>query len=220
LTLRVVVVAVALCWLGTPLAAQADRLLPVDEAPRSPDFFAFRARLLVALARRDTTALLEAVAPEIRNSFGGDNGASDFRTRWRLQDPGSELWPELAAVLALGGTFENDSTFVAPYVFTRFPDSLDAFEYVAVIGENVRVRAEPALTAPILARVSFEVVGRARKPPRALTPSEAALWEPLQLADGRVGYVARAFLRSPIGYRAAFVRRGGRWLMTLFVAGD
>ena len=160
------------------------------------------------------------MAPEIRNSFGDDNGVPAFRTRWRLQDPGSELWPELVAVLALGGTFENDSTFVAPYVFSRFPDSLDAFEHVAVIGENVRVRTEPALTARVLVRVSFEVVRRARKPPRAPTPSEAALWEPIELADGRVGYVAREFLRSPVGYRAAFVRRGGRWLMTLFVAGD
>ena len=214
---------IALLILGchaVPATGQTAKLLPVDEASRQPDFFAFRARLLVALARRDTSALLRTVAPEIRNSFGDDNGVAAFRRRWRLEAQDSELWGELAAVLALGGTFENDSTFVAPYVFGRWPAGFDSFEYLAVIASNVRVRFKPSFTAPVLARVSFELVKRAPTTPSPLTPAEGAFWEPVQFRNCQIGYVAKELLRSPVGYRAVFARRNGGWAMVTLIAGD
>ena len=210
-----------LCWLDAlPATGQSAGLLPQDEASRQPDFFTFRARLLVSLAQRDTLTLLNGIASEIRNTFGDDNGVDAFRRRWRLTEPDSELWSELATVLALGGTFQNDSTFVAPYTFSRWPAEYDAFDYLAVVGSGVRVRGEPSLTAPVLTRLGFEVVQRARTPRRSLTTAEAALWEPIQLRDGRIGYIARRWLRSPVGYRAVFMRRGLEWIMVSFIAGD
>ena len=59
-----------------PATGQASKFLPHDEASQQPDFFSFRARLLVSLAGRDTTGLLNVVAPEIRNTFGDDNGVN------------------------------------------------------------------------------------------------------------------------------------------------
>jgi hypothetical protein len=60
-------------------AAQAPRtLLPVDEAVSRPDFFTFRARLAAAVAQRDTAAILEVIHPDIKSSFGGDDGIEDF----------------------------------------------------------------------------------------------------------------------------------------------
>jgi len=203
-----------------PATGQASKFLPHDEASQQPDFFSFRARLLVSLAGRDTTGLLNVVAPQIRNTFGDDNGVAAFRRLWRLDAPDSEVWGELTAVVALGGTFENESTFVAPYVFSRWPSQYDAFDYLAVIASNVRVRSEPSSTAPVVARVGFEVVQRAGRAPKALTPAEVALWEPIKLSSGRIGYMAKQFLRSPIGYRAVFIRRDNRWVMASFIAGD
>ena len=203
-----------------PAVAQAGKLLPVDHAVRQPDFFSFRAGLLRALAGRDTIEVLKVVAPHIRNTFGDDNGSAAFRRLWRLEAPDSELWEELTAVLALGGTFENESTFVAPYVFSRWPSRYDAFEYLAVIGSGVRIRSEPDSKATMVGKVSFEVVQRGRTNSRSLTTAEAESWEPIRLGLGRVGYVAKRFLRSPVGYRAYFVRHDGRWTMTTFIAGD
>jgi hypothetical protein len=108
-------------------------------------------------------AVFSFVPPETHQAAASDR----FRRGWRLEALDSELWSELAAVLALGGTLESDSTFVAPYVFSRWPASYDAFDYLAVIASNVRVRAEPSSTAPILRRVSFEVVQRGPKNPQA-----------------------------------------------------
>ena len=211
----------ALCCIGVPRAAgQAAKLLPEDQAARQPDFFSFRAGLLSALARRDTAAVLNIVAPQIRNTFGDDNGSAAFRRLWRLEAPDSELWGALTAVLALGGTFEDDSTFVAPYVFSRWPSRYDAFDYLAVVGSGVRIRSEPRSNATVLGKASFGVVQRARAGPRPLTTAEAEAWEPVQLAQGGVGYMAKRLLRSPVDYRAYFVRHQGRWTMTTFIAGD
>jgi hypothetical protein len=218
---RAALVLLGLCWIRVPVAVgQADKLLPQDHAVRQPDFFSFRAGLLGALARRDTAMVLQVVAPHIRNTFGDDNGSTAFRRLWRLETPDSELWEKLTAVLALGGTFENESTFVAPYVFSRWPSRYDAFDHLAVIGSAVRIRSEPDSQAAILGKVGLEVVQRARPGSRALTTAQAEAWEPIQLGAGRVGYVARQFLRSPIDYRAYFVRHDGRWTMTTFLAGD
>jgi hypothetical protein len=208
------------CLYPIPATGQATKFLPHDEASRQPDFFSFRAQLLVSLARRDTAGLFNVVAPQIRNTFGDDNGVAAFRRLWRLEAPDSEVWGELTAVLALGGTFENESTFVAPYVFSRWPSHHDAFEYLAVIASDVRVRSEPSSTGPVVTRVGFELVQRARIAPTALTPAQAAAWEPIQLNSGRIGYMAKQFLRSPISYRAVFLRRDTRWVMASFVAGD
>jgi hypothetical protein len=43
---------------------------------------------------------------------------------------------------------------------------------------------------------------------------------PIQLDDGRQGYVHSRYLRSPIDYRASFTLIDGQWRMTSSIAGD
>ena len=204
------------------LAGQASRpteLLPVDEAVQRPEFFTFRAHLQAAVARRDWTALLAVVHPNIRNSFGPDEGLTTFREQWREGAPDSPIWSELGAVLALGGSFDAGGSFVAPYVFSRWPGSRDAFEHVAVAGSRVRVRASARPDADVLAIVSYAILPRARAGGVLLTDDEGR-WTSVALPDGRAGYVAARYARSPIDYRAIFSEASGRWQMMAFVAGD
>jgi hypothetical protein len=49
-------------------------------------------------------------------------------------------------------------TFAASYVFGRWPEPFDSFEHVAVLGANVRVRAEPGPQGRILTALTFDVV--------------------------------------------------------------
>jgi len=211
-----IVLAIASAGLALAQAAapaQPRSLVPVDEAATQPDFFAFRAQLQTAIARRDADAVLDVVSPAIRVTFGDANGRAAFEKHWRIRDPGSPLWSELGAVLALGGAFQGVDTFVAPYVFARWPEKIDAFAHIAVIGHNVRVRAKPSVDAPVLTAVSFAILGR----PGA---ARDAGWVGVQLTDGRRGFIAAQFARSSIDHRAFFTRTAGRWLMTLLVAGD
>jgi hypothetical protein len=209
-----------LCSFGAPgVAAQVAKLYPSDEAPRDPSLFLARARLLRAIAERDTTALLAVVSPNIKNSFGGDDGIDEFRKSWRLESPESQLWSTLGTVLALGGGFLSENSFIAPYVFSEFPSSLDGFEYLAVVGRGVRAREEPDLGSPVVTTLTFDVVARDRSRPEAKDAS-GRMWAPVRLRGAGRGYVAAEYLRSPIDYRAGLVREAGQWRLAFFVAGD
>ncbi len=209
--------ALAVVSAGTVPAApwQESRVLPVDEAHENPEFFAFRAALQRALAARDTAALLAIVDPEIKLSFGGSWGLADFREQWRPSDSESPIWAELAAVLALGGRFGDDSTFMAPYTFTDSPAEVDPFEALIVIHASAPARAAPDPEAEPLVVLSFDVVRREWDPPA--TPDA---WTAIRLADDRLAFIRSSSVRSPIDYRAFFERRDGRWRMTIFIAGD
>lgn len=198
---------------GTLAAAQVGKLMPVDEAVRDAEFFTFRAQLQAAVARHDADAVLAAVDPKIRTSFGTGGGIEEFRTKWKLSTADSRLWDELGTVLAFGGGFQGGGAFAAPYVFARWPERFDSFEHVAVLGTNVRVRAEPRTAGKILAALSFDVV-------RLASPATGSEWTHVKLRDGRDGYVSSRYVRSPVHYRALFNKVGGRWRMTAFIAGD
>lgn len=191
----------------------APQLLPLDEASTRPDFFSFRASLQRAIARRDVAALIAVVHPQIKNSFGGNDGIDEFRSMWKIGEPDSEIWDVLGTVLALGGSFHDADTFVAPYVFSRWPDQVDSFEHVAVIGSGVRVRSQPDTTSNPIDTVSFAILPVARQG----TDKEG--WTAVQI-DKTVGYIASAYVRSPIDYRAIFRSEAGRWRLVTFVAGD
>lgn len=199
-------------------AAAPSVLLPVDEAARNPSFFGFRAQLLAAIARRDTGALLAAVYPRIKNSFGGNDGIVEFRRLWKLKDPRSRIWNELGTALALGGSFDAQGRFIAPYVFSRWPEKIDAFENVAVIGDKVRIRSAAKPDAATLTSVDFAIL---RLAPRSRPPAGGpAEWTAVVLPDGRRGYVQSRIVRSPVGYRAIFTRSASGWRLTNFVSGD
>jgi Bacterial SH3 domain len=201
------------------VSGQVQKLYPVDEAAKDPTFFTFRARLIQAVQRRDAAHLLNILSPKIHNSFGGDGGIEEFKTMWKPERAQSEVWTELAKVLSLGGAFDKDGIFEAPYISAKWPEDKDGFELGAIIGENVRVRAAPQISSSIMRQLSFDIVevtdwggNKAR--------GEKRDWIKVKLSDGQSGYVAEEFIRSPIGYRAAFAKEEGRWVMTYFIAGD
>ena len=199
--------------------AQVAKLYPVDEAAKDPAFFAFRARLLRAIYKKDTSFLLSIVDPKIANNFGGDDGITHFKRIWHPERPTSPMWTELLAALALGGKFDKDQSFGAPYLFNSFPEGLDVFEHAAVIEDGVRVRREPNTRGTVIRNLSFDIVKLGRGEYRR-NPGEKREWVPVELADGQKGYVASEYIRSPIDYRAIFEKKNGKWMMTAFIAGD
>ncbi|RJX21565.1 MAG: hypothetical protein C4570_02420 [Ammonifex sp.] len=206
-------------------AYSGPQLLPVDESGRNPDFKQFRDRLMVAIGNRNLDFLRQHVDKNIRYSFGMNDGISGFFEEWGLDvNPlRSGLWDELGEVLALGGTFsaygdKDKSSFRAPYIFTRFPDQYDAFEYVAVLDKNVDVYTEPDADSRVLTRLNYNIVKLVRQP-QEMAQNEADSWVKIQVGPDS-GYVKRKFIRSPVDYRAEFSKKNGEWMMTLFVAGD
>lgn len=210
------------------LAARA-KLYPVDEAAKDPSLVAFRNKLLCAAQTRDIEFVLSVLDPEIVNSFGGDEGIEGFKRIWEPEKPDTRLWHTLAVVLAMGGSYYSAEQtrhtpdprpeFSAPYVFSRWPGEFDAFEHAAITGKNVNLRSEPSARAPVLAKLSYEIVKLDGYLP-SVRERESASWVKIKTQAGLTGYVSRRFIYSPIDYRARFVKREGKWRITSLVAGD
>ncbi len=203
-------------------AAQARHLYPVDETDRDASFREFKELLERAVKTRDVSFLLGILDPRITNSFGGDGGVEEFRETWRPENADSEVWDILGLILSLGVTEESGregTLFCAPYVFRRFPDELDPFEHYAVIRSDapLRIRAEP--DAPITGRVSYEIVEGLEWLP---SQNERKLdsWVKVRTSAGAEGFMSARDVWSPVGYRAGFKKKQGKWVMTFLVAGD
>lgn len=192
------------------------QLLPVDEGARDPSFLAFRRDLLRAIERKDSGRVLAAVDPKVRVHFGEGGGIGEFRKMWKPTRKDSRLWGVLKSVVTLGGSFERSSgahrVFWAPYVYIKFPEDLDSFEYWAIIEKDVAVRSRPEARAPVMQRLSYALV-----PAESLTGNTK--WVKVKLPEGP-GFVPAASIRSPVDYRAAFEKVRGKWKLTALVAGE
>lgn len=198
------------------LAASSDRprLPPVDQCSAAPHFIAFRKQLAEVIARRDVAGLLDLTDEKIQLSFGGDSGRKAMRRIWGLDKPAtSKLWGELSEVMRLGCAVTEQGAAVAPSMIETLPESADAFETVVAVKAAI-LRAAPDEKARPIEMLSWDILTAKEG------IDEASGWTKVALKDGRTGFVRSSALRSPIGYRATFELKAGRWRMTAFVAGD
>jgi hypothetical protein len=194
-----------------PPTVQGPKLMPVDQATSDPSLVAFRNELLAAVRRRDADAVVALADPKIRTSFGGGGGAADFRRS--LGQPG--VWEDFELLLTQGGSLVGEG-FWAPYVYSAWPESHDAFASMAVTGENVPLYESADKNARVIATLSYDIVQRAGDIGR-----DVGEWQNVKTADGHTGWVEARFVRSPVGYRAGFLKnQDGKWQINALVAGD
>ncbi|MGE3260491.1 MAG: SH3 domain-containing protein [Bacteriovoracia bacterium] len=196
-------------------------LMPVDEAAKEKSFLDFRTKLLKAIEAKDAAYLSSILAKNIAFSFGGEgdgDGPAGFRRMWNLNKhpERSKVWAELKAVVARGGKFNEDLTsFDAPYVSAAWPSAYDSFDYSAVVEKDAIVRERARLDAPVLQKVSYEIL-------RVTSDwsNKPNAWSTVILPNGKKGHIQNRFLQSPVGYRARFEKVGKDWKMATFIAGD
>jgi hypothetical protein len=194
---------------------EGPELRPVDEASMDPSLVEFRRLLLEAIRRRDRSMLEAAIHPNIRTSFGNGGGIAEFREKWS----DDEIWQVLEAVLKNGGTWQKGSDvprFWAPYVYSAWPDSEDAFESLAVIADNIPLRQAADPKSNVIGILRWDIVKRTGS---QSPQSAAAPFTKVRTADGREGWVETKYLRSPIDYRAGLVKTDS-WKIDALVAGD
>ena len=200
-----------------PTAQAAEVLKPFDQANRDPSLVKVRTALIKAAMAHDIAGVTRYMDPKIKLSFGGHSGRKEF-ARMVKKNPG--LWRELVWVLEHGGKYgkiDGKPIFSAPYTFS-YAGKIDPFEAGVVLGTGVRVRAAPSRNARIVGKLSYDVItvtdwrpGRKNKAARG--------WVTVK-HNGRKAYVLKKLVRSVVDYRAGFVKKGGRWVMTFFLAGD
>jgi len=142
-----------------------------------------------------------------------------------LRDSDGAPRDELLKILRMGGTFEGKLgsrvRFCAPYVYSTYPELssipdklIGEVKPFVIVGKGVSLRRLPHSAAPIVATLSYTLVRYLGDvtPHVGLKP----LWIRVETADGRQGYVARVYARSPDDFHVCFEKRGEQWLLTEF----
>jgi hypothetical protein len=192
------------------------RLPPVDRCASDPSFVLFRTRLLSAIDRHNAAFILSIAAGDIEFSFGDTPGRAGFAASWGLDHPStSRLWRELGAALRLGCARGREGDLWAPSMSMSSAggEDEDFAARVVAVAPGAALRAAPSDASRAVAPLEWDVL-------TPVSDDGDSAWLMATLADGRSGYVRRAQVRSPADFRAVFEKRGGRWLMTAFVAGD
>ncbi len=223
---KIFILTILILGIFLNVPAQERFVKPVDEGNQDASFTQFREKTIAALKKKDKKYLLSITDRNIKLGFGGVDGIENFKKDWKINSPNSEVWNELLAIFTNGGTFFKEakvknSQFCAPYIFTSFPEDLDAFEYNSIFGENVNLREKPDLNSEVIAQLSYNVVKvDFEKSVKNAKNGETFEWYKIKTLGGKEGFVSAEFVRSPIGYRSCFEKQKGKWKMTAFLAGD
>ena len=217
-----VMTAAALIAAAMGAAAQDLKLLPVNEATNDATWLRFKSHLLDALTKRDQKFVLGIVDARIRN-ISEKNGIAEFRKLWEPQSADSPLWVELPKILFLGGVFvkreKGPTEFCAPYVYYKWPDNAPAEADGAVIAREALLKTEPSIAAQTLQTLSYNMVKVLDWEVFDVSKDSKQAWVKLQTQAG-VGYLPEEQVRSPLEYRACFVRSGASWRMTGLEVGE
>ena len=203
---------IAALLLGAAAPGPTLRLPPVDRCSTEQGVAAFMTQLKAAVVKRDPALLMPLIADDVTVDFGGSYGRTAFQNHWGLEKPAeSGLWEALTDALSLGCVKVGES-LVAPSLSEQIDDPRDPF-LLWLARPGALLKAAPSATAATVATLDWHLVEEDSE-------RNAGQWLAVKLADGRRGFVLGTQLRSPFDYRAVLEKRGGRWLITAFVAGD
>ncbi|WP_347158043.1 hypothetical protein [Pontibacter chitinilyticus] len=205
----------------------APVFVPATDEIKDASLQHFLQQLQQAVQQRDAQQLTSLLDPNIATGFDGSGGSSSFKKRWQLEDQTAAIWPLLHQLLQLGGTYmrqdSTNSTFALPYVYSAWPDSLDAFAYQAVVRDGAILRAEPDSSAPAICTLGRVILQTDYNKSYPLQENgREKTWWYVSSPDGQLhGYLYKSDLYSPVGYRALFNKnKQGQWRMTALVSGD
>lgn len=207
----------------------AEKIPPIDEAEKYKDFYDFRKDLIKAVHNKDKKFLLQHISQDIKTSFGIADGKEAFIYYWELHEnsENSKFWDEFTQVLELGGSFIQDigaPYFIAPYVFTQFPEKYDVYQHALITGNKVHLRDKPSLNSNIVMDLSYEIVFlyplKANTLVQQTIDNESHYWYKIKTLHNKTGYIYGKYIRQAIDYRAIFEKVNNQWLLTGFLAGD
>lgn len=212
---------------GSPQKAQANA---------GSAFSPFRQRLLNAVQRSDAKFIRAIVTPQTQWNYGGTLNLNSYK----IDSNQSKFWPHMEKAVSQGCGIDSQarvgnkeagsSVWVCPDL-TKVKQSVRPnrpnFGNLAVVGQNVNLRAEPGMGGKVIGSVSnqyvsfdteaFNKLSAARQ--KAVQPVSG--WSPVRVQNGQRGWIENRFLHDEENdYRTSFVRSGGQWRLRYFLPGN
>ena len=207
-------------------------------APDKSSFSQFRVRLLDAISRRDANFIRAIVTSETEWNYGGTLNLDSYN----IEDKNSKFWAYMDKAISLGCATDNQAkvankepgsdVWVCPDVAKALesirPDKPNVGQ-LAILGQNVNVRAKPGADAKSVGIVSYDFVAFDGSTFNSLPePMQKAVkekvvdgWTPVKLRNGEKGSVLNRYVYdSETDYRVSFVRTRGQWRLRYFLSGN
>jgi|GEM_PF-1831552 len=198
-----------------------ERKLIPPEQNFGAEFSKALEKLTDAVHSKNLTVLDDFLDNETMVDFGGSGGKAKFYEHWELnKNPeNSKLWTELKKIFDLGGTYdENEKRFVAPYVFSDFPEELDAFTHFVITGTDIKVYTEKNLESKVAGVLNDNIIKASED--NGFFEKTDQDFIGIKISSGSQGYIQKKYIRSPIGYRLSLVYKKSGWKLTYMVEGD
>jgi hypothetical protein len=133
------------------------------------------------------------------------------------------FWQDLREAVELG-FIRWGMDVCAPYVgFQLSERALSDAEPIGIVAAGVNVRREPSVTAPIIDRLSYDVLGAGPDAPRPALPGQFGgqyRWRQVRTPKGELGWVASKYLRGGGDRRFCFSKVHGQWKLNGWAVGD
>jgi hypothetical protein len=197
---------------------------PRDEGSADADWMRFRNELLSAVQRKDLVAVMNAVAPDVRNGIGRPDGHEEFRRQWSVGDVDSPLWRELPRALSLGAVYYQNEriprSLCAPYVLPYWPADSDWRSNGAITVKDSPMRVMPSVNSPVINTLGHVIVRVIDWEVADTDQATRQKWVKITV-DGKDGFIPEEQIRSPIEHLACFRRSSSGWqLHSLLAAGE
>ena len=198
---------------------------PINQSQLNDELAVVLDELIKIAKQKNVNRLMQHVSKDVINDFKGNVGHDDFKTTWALTSSKakqSEVWQLIRKLIKIGGAFENDSTYVTPFIFSTFPDGYEIRDFAVITGNHVRMRDAPSLQGEIISELDYEIVklGDPKKSVIEQLGSEKYPWVEIIRQNKEKGFVYGQYLYSPGDYRLQMSNTSGKWMITHLVSGD
>jgi len=212
---------------ASPQTARATRkLTPIDAARDDASLRTLRDALLKAADAKDAARLLPLLASQVGIDYNRALTPAEVVNEINDYSPSDQtlFWQDLREAVELGFIRDGMTEACAPYVIFQLEErALSDAEPIGIVAAGVNVRREPSVTAPIIDRLSYDVLEAGPEEPRPAQPGQFGgqyRWRQVRTPKGDLGWVVSKYLRGGGDRGFCFKKEHGRWKLTSWAVGD
>jgi hypothetical protein len=208
-----------------PAAQVTRKLTPIDAAKDDASLRTLRDALLKAADAKDAARLQPLLASQVLIDFNKALTPAEVVNEINGYSPSDQalFWQDFRAAVELG-FIRRDIDVCAPYVVFQLSERAVSDEIpVGIVAAGVNVRRQPSVTAPIIDRLSYDVLEAGPEEPRPAPPGQFGgqyQWQQIRTPKGDLGWVASKYLRVSGDRRFCFEKEHGQWKLTGWAVGD